>query len=458
MARAEILAGRNLLTERPVPDKRFDGLSKLTTEIAGETQLVALAYDTRHRYPVNNRNTPILILAGDVNRKLYFCDSETMEVWVSFDYPEVKNSALVPSPPANKCYGLAILNEPTDCIIAFLSEKQIEGNPILYHLRFTPPDEAHGIAASLDIQNWYIVNTAAGGAAFDFKANGRGMSEYRNDLMVVGAWHGVDTLANIDYYGMPLAQYPSFTVADKLCGVQYINQRVYTTIDMTSDPDIGSRVLAKFLTENIDRGRMVPLMSIEPFFLTGFNGDITIFQDRMAACYADNVYTYRMCYFMFIVDDLPNDDIDMGSILIGDSKTKRVVLKNIADIYRLKEVTITVDHDGVTCPGGAEMCEAKAATYWVGLSVDNPASSGGATWTYSIKIATAIAPNDPIIEPDGEREFWIKVVIPEYYDGTGADGTKHSDAEIKDGTSNPKKVTVDDGPFCVPLIITARVG
>ena len=440
MARAEILAGRNLLTERPVPDKRFDGLSKLTTEIAGETQLVALAYDTRHRHPITNN--PILILAGDVNRKIYFCDSETMEVWVSFDYPELKNSSLVPTPPANKCYGLAILNEPTDCIIAFLSEKQIEGNPVLYHLRFTPPDAAHGVSASLDIQNWYIVNTAAGGAAFDFKANGRGMSEYRNDLLVVGAWHGVDTIANLDYYGMPLAQYPSFTVADKLCGVQYINQRVYTTIDMTSDPDIGSRVLAKFLTENIDRGRMVPLMSIEPFFLTGFNGDITIFQDRMAACYADNVYTYRMCYFMFIVDDLPNDDIDMGSILIGDSKIKRVVLKNIADIYRLKNVVITVDHNGVVCPGGPSAnCPAKDATNWVKLSTDNPNGPGGANWEDSISIATVVTPADPIIEPDGEREFWVQVEIPEYY-----------------SYDNTKAVTVDDGPFCVPLIITARVG
>lgn len=440
MARAEILAGRNLLTERPVPDKRFDGLSKLTSDIAGETQLVALAYDTRHRHPITNK--PILILAGDVNKKLYFCDSETMAVWFSWDYPELKNSSLTNAPPANHCYGLAVLNEPTDCIIAFLSEKQIEGNPVLYHLKVTPPDDAHGVSEKVTIKNWYIVNTAAGGAAFDFKTNGRGMSEYRNDLLVVGAWHGVDTLANIDYYGMPLAQYPSFTVADKLCGVQYINQRVYTTIDMTSDPDIGSRVLAKFLTENIDRGRMVPLMSIEPFFLTGFNGDITIFQDRMAACYADNVYTYRMCYFMFIVDDLPNDDIDMGSILIGDSKIKRVVLKNIADIYRLKNVVITVDHDGVVCPGGpGANCPAKDATNWVKLSTDNPNGSGGADWKDSIKIATVVTPADPIIEPDGEREFWIQVEIPEHY-----------------SYDNTKAVTVDDGPFVCPLIITARVG
>lgn len=447
MARAEILAGRNLLTERPVPDKRFDGLSKLTTEIAGETQLVALAYDTKHRHPITNN--PILILAGDVNKRIYFCDSETMEVWVSFPYPELKNSALVPAPPADTCYGLAILNEPTDCIIAFLSEKQIEGNPVLYHLRFTPPNSAAGVAASLDIVNWYIVNTAAGGAAFDFKPVGRGMSEYRNDLLVVGAWHGVDTICNLDYYGMPLAQYPSFTVADKLCGVQHINQRVYTTIDMTSDPDIGSRVLAKFLTENIDRGRMVPLMSIEPFFLTGFNGDITIFQDRMAACYADNVYTYRMCYFMFIVDDLPNDDIDMGSILIGDSKIKRVVLKNIADIYRLKDITITVDKAGIVCANGQANCEAKEAADWVKLSTTNPNNPGvgDAIWSNTITLATAATDKDPIVEPDGEREFWIKVKIEEYY------------AELKEpGTTNPKAVTVDDGPFVCPLIITARVG
>lgn len=445
MARAEILAGRNLLTERPVPDKRFDGLSKLTTEIAGETQLVALAYDTRHRHPLTGN--PILILAGDVNKRIYFCDSESISdpagVWVSFPYPELKGSALTTSPTANKCYGLAILNEPTDCIIAFLSEKQIEGNPILYHLRFTPPNDAAGVSASLDVENWYIVNTAAGGAAFDFKANGRGMSEYRNDLLVVGAWHGVDTIANLDYYGMPLAHYPSFTVADKLCGVQYINQRVYTTIDMSSDPDIGSRVLAKFLTENIDRGRMVPLMSIEPFFLSGFNGDITIFQDRMAACYADNVYTYRMCYFMFIVDDLPNDDIDMGSILIGDSKIKRVVLKNIADIYRLKDINITVDKAGIVCANGAEMCKAKEAADWVKLTTDNPSNPAGPSWADTITIATAATDTDPIVEPDGEREFWIKVEIPTTY-------TKPP--------QNGDDVTVDDGPFIVPLIISARVG
>lgn len=456
MARAEILAGRNLLTERPVPDKRFDGLSKLTTEIAGETQLVGLAYDTKHRHPITGN--PILILAGDVNKRLYFCDSETMEVWVSFPYPELKNSALVPSPPVEKCYGLAILNEPTDCLIAFLSEKQIEDNPVLYHLRFTPPNPGAGINASLDIENWHIVNTAAGGAAFDFKAFGRGMSEYRNDLLVVGAWHGVDTICNLDYYGMPLAQYPSFTVADKLCGVQYINQRVYTTIDMTSDPDIGSRVLAKFLTENIDRGRMVPLMSIEPFFLTGFNGDITIFQDRMAACYADNVYTYRMCYFMFIVDDLPNDDIDMGSILIGDSKIKRVVLKNIADIYRLKDITISVDTEGIICANNQPMCEAKAASRWVELSTVNPNDPGGGAWAYSIRMATAITGTDPIVEPDGEREFWIRVSVQEKYDGYNGP-TKNPAYEVYEpGTGQIKDVSVDDGPFSTPLIITARVG
>lgn len=440
MARAEILAGRNLLTERPIPDKRFDGLSKLSTEIAGETNLVALAYDTRHRNP--DTQNPILILAGDTNKKIYMCDSQTMQVIESFNYPELKSAAAVQNTTAEHCYGLAILNEPTDCLIAFLSEKQIDDNPVLYHLRYNPNGNTPG--ERLKIEKWFIVNTAGGGNAFDFKDDGRGMSEYRNDLMVVGKWRGVDTLVNLDYYGMPLAYYPAFTAQDKLCGVQYINQRVYTTIDMSSDPEIGSRVLAKFLTEQIDRGRMVPLMSIEPFFLTKFNGDITIFQDRMAACYADNVYTFRICYFMFITDDIPNDDIDMGSILIGDSKTKRIVLKNIADIYKLKDISISVDKAGVECPGGAANCPAKEACDWVKLTTIDPAKHAGnpASWQSIITIATA----PPYVEPDGEREFWVKCEIPERY------------MNLKLTNGQPRPVTVDDGPFVCPLAITARVG
>lgn len=440
MARSEILAGRNLLTERPIPDKRFDGLSKLSTEIGGETKLVALAYDTKHVNPTTQN--PILILAGDTNKKIYMCDSQTMQVIESFNYPELKNSESVSNSPAQHCYGLAILNEPTDCIIAFLSEKQVEDNPVLYHLRYTPT--AGSPEDRLKIERWFIVNTAAGGAAFDFKEDGRGMSEYRNDFMVVGQWKGVDTIVNLDYHGMPLAYYPAFTKADKLCGVQYINQRVYTTIDMTSDPEIGSRVLAKFLTENIDRGRMVPLMSIEPFFLSNFNGEITIFQDRMAACYADNVYTFRLCYFMFIVDDIPNDDIDMGSILIGDSKTKRVVLKNIADMYKLKDISISVDKAGVTCPGAASNCPAKEACDWVKMTTVDPAKHAGdlSAWQSTITIATA----PPYVEPDGEREFWIKVAIPEQY------------TELKTTGGQPRPVVVDDGPFVVPVRIRCRVG
>lgn len=442
MPMSQILAGRNLLTERPVPDKRFSNLSmQIGDELGPEGHLVGLTYITKHRSP---RGNPILVLAGDDNKKLYFADSvevganpqsPALQIIAAFDYPTLVEHILDPQ-PAQKCYGIATLHEAEDCVIAFISEPQIEGNPVLYHLRYDPQAATD---KQLVIDKWFIIDTGGQGRPVGFKDSGRGLSEYRNDLLAVGTWKGTDTILQLDYYGMPLAYYPAFTNTDKLCGVQHINGRVYTTIDMSSDPDIGSRVLAKFLTEYIDKGRMVPLMSIEPFFLNAFNGEITLFQDRMAACYADMVYTFRMCYFMFIVDELPNDDIDMGSVLIGDEKIKRVVFKNIADIYKLKDVIIKVDRSAIkaTKSKEAEACD------WVMLTTLDPANHAGdpTAWGYQITLATTA----PYIEPDGEREFWLRVRVPEEY------------STILDGTT-PVPVTVDDGPFVVPLVVRARVG
>lgn len=446
MPMSTILAGRNLLTERPIPDKRFENCRHLGGDSGDEVKLVGITYDTRHTTEWGN---PFLILAGDSNKKIYFVDSVgTVEmdssspingrptfrgrIVESFDYPTVIDAALDPQ-PVQKCYGIATLNEPEDCRIAFISEPQIEGNPILYHLRY------HQDSHTLSVDDWFIIDSGGDSSPISFKDEGRGLSEYHNDLLAIGKWKGTDTILGIDYYGMPLAYYPAFTNNDKICGVQYINGRIYTTIDMTSDPDIGARVLAKFLTEQIDKGRMVPLMSIEPFFLKGFNGEITIFQDRMAACYADCVYTFRMCYFMFIVDDLPNDDIDMGSVLIGDEKIKRVVFKNIADVYKLKDVTIKVDSSSVT-----RNKKAKEACDWVTLTTLDPSSHGGdpTAWQPQITMATAA----PYIEPDGEREFWVRVRVPEEY------------STVFESGSTPTAVTVDDGPFVVPLVVRARVG
>lgn len=443
MPMTSILAGRNLLTERPIPDKRYANCRHLGWEIQGEQHLVGLTYITKHRAPLTGN--PILVLAGDDNRKLYFVDSVAvgsnpdnpeLQAIESFDYPALVEYAIDPA-PATKCYGIATLNEPEDCLIAFISEAQIDGNPILYHLRYNP--QATDATKKLTVEKWYIIDSGGASSPVGFRDTGRGLSEYHNDLLAVGTWKNTDTVLQIDYYGMPLAYYPAFTNDDKLCGVQHINGRIYTTIDMTSDSDIGSRVLAKFLTENIDKGRMVPLMSIEPFFLPNFNGEITLFQDRMAACYSDMVYTYRMCYFMFIVDDLPNDDIDMGSVLIGDEKIKRVVFKNVADVYRLKDVTIKVDKSAISeVPSPAsEACD------WVTLTTIDPAkhNNNPSAWQYQITMASSA----PYIEPDGEREFWVRVKVPEEY------------STLVVGTS-PRPVVVDDGPFVVPLVVRARVG
>lgn len=438
MPREFVLAGRSLGTERPFMDKRFDNLANLSADFGGESKLVALAYDTRHRTPVTNN--PILWLVGESNKKIYACDARTMQVIEGFSFPIPPTGITPPS----KCYGLAILSEPTDCIIAFLSEPSLDstGCPILFHLRYTPG--ASTPQERLKVENWYYVNTTAAVGVFQLSEANRGMTEYRGDFMILGTYGGMKTIMYIDKYGMPLASYAgAFKSTDDPRGLVHIHQRTYTTIDGTDVPAIGGRYLAKFITERIDRteGHMLPLLSIEPFFLPTFMGDMAIYQDRMAACDRDRVYLYKILYFSFIVDDLLNDDIDMGSILIGDSKVKSVKIKNIADYYHIKDVVLS--KGTVTCPGNATNCPAKEALAWVKFSTTNPAESADpGIWADTITLATTA----PYIAPDGEQEFWIKVAVPVNY------------AALQDTGGSPLPVSVDDGPFVVPLEVVAKVG
>lgn len=513
MSSAEVLAGRNLLTERPVPDKQFRSLQSMSGDLANKPVFVALTYDTRH---TDTDGSPLLILADDANRRLIFCNSTTLAiVGTTYEYPRQMDTSLTQfqDRPVNRCYGLAILNEPDDCLIAFLSEPQGVGvyppnstqtftrYPVLYYLRYNPSGPADSTvtmtSTRLKIEKWAVVDAGytdtnpspnvtyaytqqaikahpGGGFVTTPDEFGRGMSEYHNDLLVIGKWRGVQTILTMDYYGQPLAHHPGTSNSDKLCGVQYINGRTYTTMDRTSDPDIGGRILAKFLTEQMDVSRMIPLMSIEPFFMgpspaevlkpdddttleTQYYGpDITIFQDRMGACFLDNVYTYRMAYIAFIVNGMPNDDIDIGSVLIGDYKIQKVVLKNIADVYKMRDVSLTVDDSQID---GVKKPKLKEATKWVFLSKEDPAVANDTTdivamaeqnasgaglpsstiWSQTIALATA----PPYIEPDGEVSFWIAVGVPELYQSAPVAG---------------EAVGVDDSPFVVPLLVRAKLG
>lgn len=487
MPNSEILAGRNLLTERPVPDQRFHDITSTSGDFTNKPVFVGITYDTRH---TDADGSPLMVLADDANRRILYCNSTTMLIVVSFPYPRQINSSLTAfeDRPTNKCYGIATLNEPDDCLLAFLSEPQgldSDGEtaryPILYYLRYNPQETDQ--EKKLVVEKWAVVDaghpTNTPPASYTQCTDtsntefGKGMSEYHNDLLVVGKWKGVQTILTMDYHGQPLAHHPSFSNPDKVCGVQYINGRTYTTIDRSSDPDIGGRILAKFLTEQMDISRMVPLMSIEPFFLGPakaevlapnddtskeeryFGPDITIFQDRMGACYLDNVYTYRMAYLSFICNGVPNDDIDLGSVLIGDYKIQKVIVKNIADVYKMRNVTLTIDDSVIA----ATKPKLKEAAKWVFLTATDPATETPATdivqmaeqnastgtlptgtiWAQSIALATEA----PYIEPDGERAIWIGVGIPETY---------------QSGTIQGETVGVDDSPFIVPLTVRAKLG
>lgn len=531
MPNAEVLAGRNLLTERPIPDKRYHNWSATSGDLALRPIFVALTYDTRHLTEVTwtdsdqtsaTYSCPFLYLADDANQKILAVKSlpnaeldNQLEVVKTYSYPMVYDSLLTEDSgdsynAVKQCYGLATLNEPDDCLIAFLSEPQVidplyvdpadttlpieptARYPILYYLRLNPSSDSGseptiekwavvdaGRASKLDCATdqtftqclqWSVGYTPSSGTPVPSKKHidfGRGISEYHNDLLVVGKWRGKPTILAMDYYGQPLAQHPTFNANDALCGVQYINGRTYTTMDRSDDINICGRILAKFLTEPLDTARMVPLMSIEPFFLGPsrkdistdefyyYGPDMTLYQDRMAACYLNNVYTYKMAYFSFITNGLPNDDIDLGSVLIGDYKIQKVIFKNIADVYKMRDVTLTVDTTKINAGTHPKLA---AATHWVFLATADPAgdttdlvtlaaaSEGGGTssqgiWSQQINFATSA----PFIEPDGERIFYVGVGVPDTYSASGPVGST-------------ALVGVDDGPFCVPLVVTAKLG
>jgi len=437
MPRKYILAGESLGTERPKLEKRFYNLSNISADFGGETQLISLAYDTRNVNPATGN--PILWLAGDSNKRIYACDSRTMQVIESFAYPAVDDPSIS---PATKCYGMTILSEPTSNLLVFLSEPKLDETdcPILFHLRYDPDETT--AQDRLKVENWYYTNILAS-TLFNTAPEHRGMTEFKGNLMILGEHAGVNTIIYLDRYGMVLAAHPTFASTDDIRGLVHMHDRVYTTLDGTAEERIQGRYLAKFLTAEIDKipGRMIPLPSIEPFFLPTFFGDLAMYQDRMAACDRDRVYLYKMLYFCFIVDDMHTEDIDMGSILIGDYKVKQVKLKNIADYYKIKDVVLT--KGSVVCPDGATHCPASEAVAWVKFSTTDPSTTtDSGIWLDTITLANSA----PYLAPDGEQEFWVKIDVPATYTNlTNPGGT-------------PRDVGVDDGPFVIALELNAKVG
>ena len=571
---SEILAGRNQLTERPIPDRRYRFNMSVGDDMS-KPVFVALTYDTRHTY-VNGSGvaSPILLLADDANEVIHLCsvdpDIDTQEELMAgiqslrtVPYPHIVDSSLVTTGEdkdanCHQCMGLATIETPDDSYIMLLSEPQIGHNytkedatgnyktgrngtqrgytkdyparyPILYKLALKGSlngvfDSSNISAFDYEVVDWVVVdagNVASTAGvndettvlpATDSSSNaykregytqcniyaekdttvvdrlkhsqkddiGRGLSAYHGDLLTIGKWNGVDSIITIDSTGQPLAQHPTFANSDRLCGIQYINGRTYTTMDGSSNPEINGRILAKFLTEQIDTARMVPLMSIEPFFFQpvaiskmnarndfddngkrragardktyAFGPDITIFQDRMAACFLNNLYTYRMAYFTFLVDGMPNDDIDMGSVLIGDYKIKKVTFKNIADVYNIRKIELTVDKGsvGTTTP---MLRKLKEAMDWVFLTATDPTNDttdivkmseqnasgnglpSGTIWSQTLELAT----QPPYIAPDGEINFYMAVGIPATY------------------TDN-EAVSTDDGPYIIPMIVKCILG
>lgn len=434
MPRKFVHGGLSYLTERPSLEQRFDNLPALAADFGGELALVGIAYDTRHRSGSNN---PLLWLAGDTNKKLYCCDSVTMQLIEAFDYPDAPGT----SNPCEHCYGLTIINTPTDNLICFLSEPlgTDPAYPAFFHLEYN----AAGATPQERLSVVMYYNVSAGGNV-TLNPLHIGMTEYMNDVMFLGDFQGNQTIIMMDKHGIPLAHYPAFSVADDIRGLMYMTQRVWTTIDGTGNTDINERYLAKFLTDEVDKQRMVPILGLEPFFFSDYFGDIALYQDRMAATHKNVVYLYKMIYYAFIVDSIPNDDIDMGSVLIGDYKIKRIIFKNIADYYRIRDIHI--EKLPVTCPGGATVCPAKEAastgtTAWVKFSVTDPFSSSDPSAHVDWGDELTIAAVEPYVNPDGEREFWVKIAVPEEY-----------------ATIAGREVSVDDGPFIIPIQVSVKVG
>lgn len=443
MARTPVLSGRSLLTERPYLDKRFPDLSNLTGDFGGETNLCAIAYDPRNKNALTGN--ALLWIAGDTNKKIILCDSVTMTPIASFPYPSAvsgSGSSTLPG-PAQNCYGLAIIPTPTDIELYFLTEPGLDdtGCPILYQMHYDPSLSG---PEQLVIDMWYYLSATPASNTFALVPGNRGMTEFKGDLMLIGAYQGQTTFAHINKYGQVLAIHRDVQTSDDPRGLLHMHDRVFSCMNDTTDPDIGGRYLGKFLTPTIEKvpGAFIPLLAIEPFFLPTFSGDLTLYQDNMAACTSDCVYVFKMIYFVFIVDDMATDDIDMGSVLIGDFKVKKIKFKNISDKYTLKDVTIS--KGSVTCPGGAEHCPASEAVTWATLSLTDPdTSTDPGIWVDTITFAQ----DRPYMNADAEVPFWIKLEIPTYYTNLFLPG----------GTS-PRPVDPSDSPFVIPLDLSARLG
>lgn len=437
MARQIILSGRSLLTEKPVLSERITDLELLSADFGGETEIQHIAFDPRHHITdtTTQEVIPLLWMAGKENRRIYCTRSDTIQCIESFPFPTIPGTMKV----ITECYGIAVLNTPSDSRICFLGISPDYQYPILFHFNYDPnsatPEERFKIV------EWYTVSTAGNQYAISFSTTNLGMTEYKNDFMLIGKVGGTTTITILSKDGQILAQHPEFTIEDDIRGVCHNHMRVYTTINGTSHPEIGNRYLAKFLTDIISKENMVPILGLEPFFFSDFSGNLAVYQDQMIAVDKVTVYKYKISYIMFIVDNYPNDDIDLGTALIGEEKVVRVVLKNVADYYRLKDIVLS--KADIVCPGGATDCVASECADWIKLSSVNPETAADPTTIWQDQIILSSLP--PYMAPDGENEFWVKISIPVNY------------TNLLEG-GNPRPVGVEDGPFVVTLNVQAKVG
>lgn len=437
MARQILLSGRSLLTEKPVLVERITDLELLSSDFGGETELQHIAFDPRHHTTdsTTQEAIPLLWMVGTGNARIYCTRSDTIQCIESFPFPTIPGTMK----NITECYGLAILNTATDSRICFLGTSPDSTYPILFHFKYdkdsATPEERFKIV------DWYTVSTAGGQYALSFSDTNVGMTEYKNDFMLIGKINDITTITILSKEGQILAQHPEFTAEDDLRGVCHNHMRVYTTINGAAHPEIGNRYLAKFLTDIISKENMVPILGLEPFFFTDFSGNLAVYQDQMIAVDKLTVYKYKISYIMFIVNNYPNDDIDLGTTLIGEEKIVRVILKNVADYYRLKDIVLS--KADIVCPGGATDCVATECAEWVKLSTTNPETAPDPDTIWQDQIVFSSLP--PYTAPDGENEFWVKVSIPVNY------------TTLVEG-GNPRPVSVEDGPFVVTLNVQAKVG
>lgn len=359
---AIISSGQALLRERPQLEKKFTLLGG--NEATGEKNLKGIAYDIRLN---------CLWIAGETNKLIYRVNPADMSVITTYNYPKDLHNG---NGNLSSCYGICMEYETNRTKIVFLGK----GNNVLQLVKVAVTEDVALI--DLEVVDYFLVEN---NESIKWNDSYTGLTKKGFLYYSVGGNNG-EVVYEMNESGQILQ---SFAVEQKSKGILFLNGHFYV-------PTLGSTFgfLNKY-KPNFAASTMFKFQGIEPFSMIGFSGDLDSNKDTAWAVSGKTIYQYRILYYAFIVDGMPYSDIDLEVIKAGGEKTKEVIFKNIADIFALDGITLSIVNNLNS-----------DADEMITLSRNN------------VQFGTSISFGDPL-GIDGELTFWVKGAPPSNADSNG---------------------------------------